>query len=886
MSASNFRKATAYSDCRSRSVLIAGLRLVGDFLRGLLAGTVLLGLTAGLPWALVHFVGWPLPDHVPSRDEIQATLLNPMTQQFLLNSLAVLCWIVWFVFAIDVLRCSIDTARGTTWSRLRPPGPLHALAAALIGTIVLTLLGNRTPFTTPTTATTLLTGDLQPAAVSAPQTPGLTGRAAQAPPGMVQATEEVRPPQDGIYDSLWRIAERIYGTGHRWPELFQLNRGIKQPDGRALIDPNVIRPGWKITAYVPALVEPRPQPQVPPPSPPPKTTHAAPPSTTPTGQPDDERSTDQAEPGLSLMSGAFVSIGLAALAMAALITTRLHRRRRYRPGVPEPDDPGRAPIVRALRIAYDSMTLPTDNAAADVVPTTEHMARDQARAIARAAQQDPNETEVGVRDGHTVALNLARGRGLGLTGPGARAAARTLIVSILAHATDDNSDALMIIPTAEAHALFGQDIPARPSPHLRVVDTLTTALNALEAEMLKRMRRANGSKSVTPTGHAPIVLIATPTADTERRTQAILDNGSAFNLTGIILRPWRPGGTIRVREDGTVSATSPNLDNQLTGTRLFTLPTADAADLLTLFQAAEPATPSIDYEFPLPNTNRPQNIEPPPPDTPPLSTPDEQELATTPDTTPLHFQVLGRLHLTHAGTDLINLIAPRQREILVYLALHRDGCRRESLTTALWPDAPGDRPYNSFHATLSQLRRALRKATNDTISTLIANDDGHYQLDKTLVTVDLWQLQEAFAACRQAPTPSKRTAALQRVAGLYRGDLADGITADWIDPIRESLRREALDALSSMIRAVDNNPEQMHSLLEQARGFDPYNEAIYRDIMRVQARLGRYDSIPRTLSSLRIALAELDERPTSDTVSLANFLCQRPAEQQCGGQAS
>ena len=881
MSVSNFRKATGHSDCRSGSVLIAALRLVGGFLRGLLAGTVLLGLTAGLPWALVHFVGWPLPDHVPSGDEIQATLLNPMTQQFLLNGLAVLCWIVWFVFAIDVLRCGIDTARGTTW--LRPPGPLHALAAALIGTIVLTLLGNRTPSTTPTTATTLLTGDLQPAAVSAPQTPGMTGRAAQAPPGMVQAIEEVRPPRDGIYDNLWRIAERIYGpgAGHRWPELFHLNRGIKQPDGRALIDPNVIRPGWKITAYVPALVEPRPQPQVPPLPPPPKTTPAAPPSTTPTGQPGDERRTDQPEPGLSLKTGAFVNIGLAALVTAALITTRLRRRRRYRPGVPEPDDPGRAPIVRALRIAYDSMTLPTEDAA----PTTERMARDQARAIARASLQDPNETEVGVRDGHTVALNLARGQGLGLTGPGAHAAARTLIISTLARATDDNSDALMIIPAAEAHALFGQDIPARPSPHLRVVDTLATALNALEAEMLKRMRRANGSTSVTPTGHTPVVLIATSTVDAERRTQAILDNGSAFNLTGILLGPWRPGGTIRVREDGTVSATSPNLGNQLTGTRLFTLPIADAADLLNLFQAAEPATPSIDYEFPLPNTNKPQKIEPTPPDTPPLSTPEEQAPATTLDTTPLDFQVLGRLHLTHAGTDLINLIAPRQREILVYLALHRDGCRRESLTTALWPDAPGDRPYNSFHATLSQLRRALRKATNDTISTLIVNDDGHYQLDKTLVTVDLWQLQEALVARRQTPTPSKRTAALQRVADLYRGDLADGITADWIDPIRESLRREALDAISSMIRAVDNNPEQMHSLLEQARGFDPYNEAIYRDIMRVQARLGRYDSIPRTLSSLRIALAELDEQPTSDTIVLANFLCKLPAEKQCGGQA-
>ena len=69
--------------------LAAALR----FVRGLLAFVVLLALVAGLPWALVHFVGWPLPDHLPTWDEIQATLLNPMSAQFLLNTLAVLCWI-------------------------------------------------------------------------------------------------------------------------------------------------------------------------------------------------------------------------------------------------------------------------------------------------------------------------------------------------------------------------------------------------------------------------------------------------------------------------------------------------------------------------------------------------------------------------------------------------------------------------------------------------------------------------------------------------------------------------------------------------------------------------------------------------------------------------
>jgi DNA-binding SARP family transcriptional activator len=267
----------------------------------------------------------------------------------------------------------------------------------------------------------------------------------------------------------------------------------------------------------------------------------------------------------------------------------------------------------------------------------------------------------------------------------------------------------------------------------------------------------------------------------------------------------------------------------------------------------------------------------------------EPQAASTTDTPPLVFQMLGRLRLTHAASepaDIIEAIAPRQREILVYLALHRDGCRRESLATALWPDAPGDRPYNSFHATLSQLRRALRNAASDAVAGLVVNEDGHYRLDPSIVTVDLWRLQDALSTRRLASTQHEKIAALRHVPELYRGDLTEAITADWIDAPRESLRREVLDAFSAMIRAVADDPEHMLTLLEQARGMDPYNEAIYRDIMRVQARLGRHDSIPRTLGLLTTALADLDERPAKDTVGLADLLRRSPASQRRSMRAS
>ena len=45
-------------------------------------------------------------------------------------------------------------------------------------------------------------------------------------------------------DSLWRLAARHLGSGARWQEIFDLNQGRTQDDGRALTNPNLILVGW------------------------------------------------------------------------------------------------------------------------------------------------------------------------------------------------------------------------------------------------------------------------------------------------------------------------------------------------------------------------------------------------------------------------------------------------------------------------------------------------------------------------------------------------------------------------------------------------------------------------------------------------------------------
>ncbi|GEA89068.1 LysM peptidoglycan-binding domain-containing protein [Cellulomonas cellasea] len=48
-------------------------------------------------------------------------------------------------------------------------------------------------------------------------------------------------------DTLWDIAATHLGDGAQYPAVFDLNAGVPQDDGRALSDPDLIHPGWKLT---------------------------------------------------------------------------------------------------------------------------------------------------------------------------------------------------------------------------------------------------------------------------------------------------------------------------------------------------------------------------------------------------------------------------------------------------------------------------------------------------------------------------------------------------------------------------------------------------------------------------------------------------------------
>ncbi|MCM3883137.1 BTAD domain-containing putative transcriptional regulator [Frankia sp. R82] len=953
---------------RRRRLATAG-QMLGRLVGALVALVALIALVGGLPWGLWHFIGWPLPHHVPSWSEISARLTGPMDDSLLLDILATLLWPLWAAFALSVAAAVPDVVREARWPShgpLLPSGGLRGLATFLLGTVLLVALHSRSTLT-------LTAGPpAAPATATAPAAPQLITVArldtgGTTLPAAAPGTVVVQLPHGGVYDSLWRIADRALGDGARWPQIWALNHGVTQADGRALTQPALIRPGWVLHLPAqPTLTAPSTgqAPSHPTTSPPPATASppepgraASPaPTTSPPGIPSTPPSADSRPsarpttptgvrptspatpptppaapapaqpPGIHLPSGAYLGVGTVALLMVAVFSARLWRRRQYVPGSGVRDDLDEGPVIRQLAVAYDAATAQSDDVGDSVVvrpPGDPHVTgRRHAAATAATHAAPPGRRHVGTSpDGQPLALDLAAAHGLGLIGPGADDAIRALLLALLADRHQpDTAPVEILIPVTDARRLLGEEAAADPPQRLHIVADLSTLLNRAEADVLTRARLATAGED---TGRSALVLIAAPDQTSARRLQAVLDNGSPFNVLGILYGQWRPGATARIRPDGVVGAASPDIAAALVGSRLFTLPAADTAGLLDLLADADaPASNQEAYRQANPTQGppppRPTSAPPPasptpspaatppadqpgpdkppatgwlPPDTSSTPTLGEATSAVPPPadppvepqrppraTTPLLLTLLGRLQLLHrpepdGDYQTVDGIGTKGRAILAYLAAHPDGTSRTAIIDALWPDdgKPQRQRENRFYAAISQLRRIVAAASGMDVLT---QQDGRWQLRHDLLTVDLWQAQAALDAHRQATSTTDQLAALLPLTTLYTGHLTDDLTDAWAETHREHLRRSVADALASTTSTIQDDSPQRLQLLETLRRLDPYNEQLHLDLAHAQTRLGQHHAAAATYHHLITALAEIGERPTSDTQNAFQKLAQ------------
>ena len=118
-------------------------------------------------------------------------------------------------------------------------------------------------------------------------------------------------------------------------------------------------------------------------------------------------------------------------------------------------------------------------------------------------------------------------------------------------------------------------------------------------------------------------------------------------------------------------------------------------------------------------------------------------------------------------------------------------------------------------------------------------------LDPSVVDVDVARFERLVA--------DGRPAALEQVAGLYRGDLLAGLALaerpfeEWLTSERERLHELAIQALGRLLthqqKAGAAEPAVQTGL--RLLALDPLQEPVHRAVMRLYARLGRREAALR-----------------------------------------
>ncbi len=703
-------------------------------------------------------------------------------------------------------------------------------------------------------------------------------------------------------DDLWRIAVHYLGDGERWHEIYTLNRGRPQPDGRSLTDPNLIYPGWVLQLPAgrhrnttapqqrPTPPKPRPGQRSSPepssaPSPHTSTMPSSRSSAVPSRPAEPHQRHETHSPVVELPSGVLIGVSLASALGAAIALTRLHQRRRRQPAsVPgtAPAEPGLSPALRRVRQAHlahhgqtgldaDIDTKLTPSNGGSHAASTRPGNHDAEWEIPPRELVSTEAINVATRGGNEVALRLDCAPGIGIEGPGAEGTVRAIVVTLLARRTKDHGEVILAGADARrvlAPGLAGTGLASVPG--LVIAPSLEDALTRLEAEIVHRRRLLDDESDTTdlasyraahPEALPTVLLVAAVQQPSAGRLTAALTLGRQLGITGVLLGSWPSGPGCTVAGDGQVTVVTGRELQQLSGARMFQLAPEEAAEMLATLSAADDAEAAATPAPP------PREVM-------------RGHAADEPDgSRPVRLRILGPPSVEVGGQPITKGLRTKAYELLAYLACHRDGATTETILEALWPGLPTRRANVIFHAVITNIRQVLRSATGASEAGFVPWIRERYRIDAALIDVDLWRFQAALGKAAHADNDGTRQDELRTAAALWRGEFTAGHDGEWIDSWRETLRRDAADVLTRLAQMHGNeSPDEAIALLERATTIERYQESLYRRIIQIQGKLGRRDAARRTYHLLESRLAEIDAEPDETTVALLHEVLHPPSD--------
>ncbi|GLL08023.1 BTAD domain-containing putative transcriptional regulator [Dactylosporangium matsuzakiense] len=898
-------------------------------------GVSLAGLPIGLWWlqrVLVDNTDWRM------------IIAEPLTPVTLLFALVGFGWVVWLWLITATVYDVVAVVKDRPLRRL--PASLSGLAGSLAG--VIAALGEPSAASAaPAAPPPSVVAGLDPMAWTAHST-GSTSTPAHSR-SVPAATEPVHVAASTVPaaqrhsnqgptvtyqvrrgDWLGAISDRYLGDFDRYPELQRLNPGLI-PNATGRHGPDHIESGWRLV--LPADAHDRgarphasgtgattdagsgaqpdtartgePPPAVTdglhtnPPAPPAPTVPARPAGTA-TGA--DATTRDHAD-GTGI-GGQLRDDWLAVPAVAAIVTALWWRRRRrlasgssdrhtHRSSSRRPARPvGHGPAATGEGQPAGSAPAPCD------------------------AEHDGEGSDIDVPGGATASSAV---RARVLTGQAVEDSARGLLVAALATTDAGQPGAEVVVPADTLAALFpDRSEQLAALPHLHVTGSVPEALAVLETIVIERSRRRDEDDDPDDricarpdTDDGPVLLLThAPMPGHDTRLQAVLHLGAALQISAVIIGSWPHSSAAAVVPGPAARAARP-LDAPTALRHLLGAAAAHVpSDQVAVAAPATPVSGPGPTSAPLEHTT----AQPPPPplatpaDPPdrPAGTPDvtrdgramasatraalpvpgEQSSTDTALTLPVSVRVLGEPVILHRDGRPATGVRSHARELLVYLAVHRDGANLTDIMEALWPDATLRRAAERLSTETAHLRRHIRDAAGQPRQhppgpaprriEPVVNTGGRYHLNPDIVTVDLWRLDDALRDATNTD-PAVQLAHLHTAAEVPAGMLAAGHDYTWIDEAREHTRRQSIRARVRLAEHLaPTDPHRAAQLLQAAADLDPLHEALAQRAMRALAAAGDTAAVTHRLHQLRTGLATIGEQPSADTIALAAALSPPP----------
>jgi hypothetical protein len=168
------------------------------------------------------------------------------------------------------------------------------------------------------------------------------------------------------------------------------------------------------------------------------------------------------------------------------------------------------------------------------------------------------------------------------------------------------------------------------------------------------------------------------------------------------------------------------------------------------------------------------------------------------DPRPVQLRVKGKPAVLDTEGSPVRGLRTKSLELLVYLALHRDGAPQGQILEAIWPDVPPERATQRLSTCLANVRSIIRQVREagdtqcgdsektDAPEDPVITNGGHYRLNPGLLTVDWWRTVDGSAKASTIDEHALRWDEIDESLG----DLARTNDYLWIAAAREKERSD------------------------------------------------------------------------------------------------